>query len=582
MSGMDRALLRLGPKYIPDNPQLANVRMGQELEKVERKIRHVFTQHGWALPQTRLQKFKDNLVNILTECQEKYPPGSQLRRISQLRKRLETSSTVIRKTDKSKVFHLGTTDDYRRKTQAYMEKTKAYRDLGTINPLEPLVDKTNIFLHDLWQRKKISQKQYEKLKVNKDEAELAHLYFLPKAHKVGTPLRPIIAGLHSPTIAISRWLDLLLRPLFDKLAGETTIPNGTELVKQVEKWASQHLTVDTRFITMDVTDLYTMIPQEGGVQALRKMMEKFGLEQIEGVDKAIILDLARFVMTNNFFYLDGKYYQQTRGGAMGSPLTLTIANTYMYFVERPIAKWAKRTMALYFRYIDDLFIASNAPLQTLKDLVRFWNRLDVNIELSETIGFAAEYLDVHLENKGDRVETRVFHKPSYEPYFLPFTSTHAAHVKKNIPYGALVRAIRYSTTFADFKQEETHLCMALLLNGYPLQFILEQFRRVSQVFQCKQPNLKNYCRVRRSVLDNTRQNLTLAKLDFEANIFFHFSFCKGMKDFSARFHRLWHECFMDTGISGIKPIVGTRNLQNLQEYLVRKKPNNEFLTIART
>ena len=103
-------MLRLGPKYIPDNPQLANLRMGQEIEKVERKIRNVFSEHGWVLPQTRLQKFKGNLVNILTECQEKSPPSCQLklRQISQLRRRLETTLTVIRKTDKSKVFHLGT------------------------------------------------------------------------------------------------------------------------------------------------------------------------------------------------------------------------------------------------------------------------------------------------------------------------------------------------------------------------------------------------------------------------------------------------------------------------------------------
>ena len=121
-----------------------------------------------------------------------------------------------------------------------------------------------------------------------------------------------------------------------------------------------------------------------------------------------------------------------------------------------------------FTYIGDLFIASNASLELLRDLVRFWNRLDENIGFSETIGVAAQYLDVHLKNEGGRLTTRVYQKPSYEPYFLPYTSARAAHIKKNIPYGALVRAIRYSTSYADFKQEETHICMALLLNAYPL------------------------------------------------------------------------------------------------------------------
>ena len=167
-------------------------------------------------------------------------------------------------------------------------------------------------------------------------------------------------------------------------------------------------------------------------------------------------------MTNNYFYLDGSYYKQIRGGAMGSPLTLTIANTYMYFVERPIYKWAQRTCSLYYRYIDDLFIMSNVHADTLKGLVKFWNRLDNNIEFSESIGQTAEYLDVKLENRGGKLVSEVFHKPSHEPYFLPFTSIHAQHIKKNIPYVALVRAIRYSSSYNTFKREEAHICMSLL------------------------------------------------------------------------------------------------------------------------
>ncbi len=98
---------------------------------------------------------------------------------------------------------------------------------------------------------------------------------------------------------------------------------------------------------MDVTDLYTMIPQEGGVTAIKRLLEVSGLKQIDGVKKEITLALTRFVMSTIFFCFDGSYYKQIRGGAMGSPLTLTVANAYMYFLERPIAKWANTTCTLY-------------------------------------------------------------------------------------------------------------------------------------------------------------------------------------------------------------------------------------------
>ncbi|CAF5217315.1 unnamed protein product, partial [Rotaria magnacalcarata] len=224
-----------------------------------------------------------------------------------------------------------------------------------------------------------------------------------------------MAGLKSPTIAVSRWLDRLLRPLFNRLANETTILNGSQLIKQVEQWSARYLTSTTSFITMDVSDIYTMIPQEGGIKAIRKLMETSNIKQIDGLKKEIILALARFVMTNNYFYLDGLYYKQIRGGAMGSPLTLTIANAYMYFVERPISKWAIRTNSLYYRYIDDLFIMSNVYVDTLKGLVNYWNKRDININLSASIGYTAEYLDLKIENRGGSLISEVFHKASHEP-----------------------------------------------------------------------------------------------------------------------------------------------------------------------
>ena len=55
-----------------------------------------------------------------------------------------------------------------------------------------------------------------------------------------------------------------------------------------------------------------------------------------------------------------------------------------------------------------------------------------------------------------------------------------------------------------------------------------------------------------------------------------------MDRFSTHFHKLWDERFADTAIGHIKPIVGSRRLENLQEYLVRKKPDKSRLKIHST
>ncbi|CAF5019569.1 unnamed protein product, partial [Rotaria sp. Silwood1] len=81
----------------------------------------------------------------------------------------------------------------------------------------------------------IAQKQHEQLSSKSNEVELAHLYYLPKAHKPGTPLCPIISDLKHSTIKISKFLDELLRPLFNKMASNTSVTSGTEFIEQLHQ-----------------------------------------------------------------------------------------------------------------------------------------------------------------------------------------------------------------------------------------------------------------------------------------------------------------------------------------------------------
>ncbi|CAF5174987.1 unnamed protein product, partial [Rotaria sp. Silwood1] len=156
----------------------------------------------------------------------------------------------------------------------------AYKCLETHNPLPDLIKRTNKYLLDLRLAKWITQKQYETLCINPNEVELPHLYYLPKAHKPGTPLRPIISGLKHPTIKISKYLDNLLRPLFDKMASKITVNSGFELLKQIRKWSESNLKQETIFCTIDVADLYTMVPQTGGVLSLKKILDYLKLKSI--------------------------------------------------------------------------------------------------------------------------------------------------------------------------------------------------------------------------------------------------------------------------------------------------------------
>ncbi|CAF4402751.1 unnamed protein product, partial [Adineta steineri] len=67
-----------------------------------------------------------------------------------------------------------------------------------------------------------------------DKLELAHFHGLPKVHKVGIPLRPIIAGIHAPATLTSKFLNNLLAPIYLKVARETTFIHSIDVIKQFE------------------------------------------------------------------------------------------------------------------------------------------------------------------------------------------------------------------------------------------------------------------------------------------------------------------------------------------------------------
>ncbi|CAF1544999.1 unnamed protein product [Didymodactylos carnosus] len=108
---------------------------------------------------------------------------------------------------------------------------------------------------------------------------------------------------------------------------------------------------------------------------------------------------------------------------------------------------------LHRQYIDDTIIVINWTKEQSLEEIKEWNRIDPNIQLTATIGSTANFLDLHMENKNGQIEYNVFHKPSYEPYYLPFSSVQPLHMKRNIPFATLIRAFRYFSDFQIFMND---------------------------------------------------------------------------------------------------------------------------------
>ena len=137
--------------------------------------------------------------------------------------------------------------------------------------------------------------------------------------------------MHGPTTALSKFLNDLLAPIFLKVARETTFINGIDVVRKLENYAAEgRLSSETKFITADVTDLYTMIPRQGALDALGRFCVKHSIAgKIGTLSIDHIMRMARLILDTNYFAYNDQYYRQVRGGAMGSAFTQVLANIYM-------------------------------------------------------------------------------------------------------------------------------------------------------------------------------------------------------------------------------------------------------------
>ncbi|CAF4050299.1 unnamed protein product [Rotaria sp. Silwood2] len=389
----------------------------------------------------------------------------ELKLVKSIGRKLKKYKLILRETDKSGVLHIGHARDYERKAIEYREKTGAYEEL-TSNPLDEIFYQVIQLLNKLRSTKKISVSQHVKMMPIRNKIEVAYMYFLPKPHKKGTPLRPIINTIHAATTQISKYLDQLIRPLFDRYARHTTIVDGVDLLNQLHKYIQNgFFNSSTLFVAFDITNLYTMLPQEESLAILAEFLHVHHCEIIQGISIDTIVDLGRIVLQANAFVYGKKFYRQIIGGAMGSAFTLTLANIFMWKWERQAILSKLPAHEFYGRYIDDIFFTCNESETKVKKWLESANQFHPNIKLTYTIAKNVPFLDVLVRNQNGILFSSVYHKPAAEPSLLSFLSDHPRHVFRNVIQTALMRAIRHSSTFDAFNIERRTIRLTLLLNG---------------------------------------------------------------------------------------------------------------------
>ncbi|XP_036317494.1 uncharacterized protein LOC118732468, partial [Rhagoletis pomonella] len=173
------------------------------------------------------------------------------------------------------------------------------------------------------------------------------LIALPKTHKPGTPMRPIINYKSAPGYRLSKHLKTVLKDSLD-LRNKYTITNTTELI---EKMKSLKINENTKFVSFDIKDLYPSIPTIETIKTVQEIL--MGKMKREAVTE--IINALKVTLKQNYFRFNNKIYKQINGLGMGNPTSAILMEVFMQTLEEKYMKNLSTNLGVkfYARYVDD-------------------------------------------------------------------------------------------------------------------------------------------------------------------------------------------------------------------------------------
>ena len=171
----------------------------------------------------------------------------------------------------------------------------------------------NSFIYNLFKSQRITQMQYYQLWST--DVTAPRLYGLPKIHKKGIPMQPIVSFINSPLYNLSKFLCKLLSPLVGNT--EFTVKNLYEFLQFLN---SIVLKKNECMVSFDVVSLFSNIPVELGNKVTFGLLNEDNTlcnrTDLTMDDIEIALN---FCLNNTYFTFKEKHYQQIFGVPMGPP-----------------------------------------------------------------------------------------------------------------------------------------------------------------------------------------------------------------------------------------------------------------------
>ena len=413
--------------------------------------------------ETYLEEVKGQLAEIVLFKPRNNLPFEERKAIKDLR---SNSDIVIKKADKGTTTVIMNTKDKIQEGQVLLDDKNNYTPLTT-PMVKETARKTRVIIDDLHQGNHIDTMTKKWLLKTPNPPRIPVFYTLTKIHKPTLPGRPIISGCDGPTERISSFLDHILQPIAQ--AQKSYLKDTTQFINFIEKRTVPKKAI---LVSMDVSSLYTNIPQEEGINTVCEAYESF-YKNDTPIPTHSLAGLLRLILQENSFQFREENYLQTHGTAMGTKVAVSFANIFMSAVETEIINKSKIKPLEWKRYIDDVFSLWDTQREEIDKFILEANRHHPTIKFTAEISDKeTNFLDTTIY-KGERfhkdsiLDISTHFKPTEKFQYTHYTSCHAPGVKKGFIKGEALRLLRTNSSETKFEENICNFKSNLRVRGYP-------------------------------------------------------------------------------------------------------------------
>ena len=193
---------------------------------------------------------------------------------------------------------------------------------------------------------------------------------------------------------------------------------------------------------MDVTSLYTNIPQEEGITIVCQAYEKYHNNN-PPIPSHYLKQMLGLILKENSFQFNGENYLQCHGTAMGTKMAVAFANLFMAEIETKVLNQSNIKPRVWKRYIDDVFSLWDASKQDIDLFIEQANTFHPTIKFTAEI---SEKEITFLDKPKSIVDVKTHYKPTETFQYTHYSFCHPPGVKRGFIKGEAIRLLRTNSS----------------------------------------------------------------------------------------------------------------------------------------